>query len=61
MKIMEKYCVVVSIQEGKLAEIMERLQAAQSEIYKCYGELEAMGVLEIKKPPEATGGGKDHD
>ncbi len=58
---MEKYCVVVSIQEGKLAEIMARLQAAQDEIYKCYDELEKMGVLEIKKPPEATGGGKDHD
>lgn len=57
---MEKYCVVVSIQEGKLAEIMARLQAAQDEIYKCYDELEKMGVLEIKKPPEATGGGKDH-
>lgn len=60
VKIMEKYCVVVSIQEGKLAEIMARLQAAQDEIYKCYDELEKMGVLEIKKPPEATGGGKDH-
>lgn len=58
---MEKYCVVVSIQEGKLAEIMARLQAAQDEIYKCYDELEKMGVLEIKKPQEATGGGKDHD
>lgn len=57
---MEKYCVVVSIQEGKLAEIMARLQAAQDEIYKCYDELEKMGVLEIKKPPEATGGEKDH-
>lgn len=60
VKIMEKYCVVVSIQEGKLAEIMERLQAAQSEIYKCSSELEQLGVLEIKRPPEAPGGEKDH-
>lgn len=58
---MAKYCVVVSIQEGKLDEIMTRLRAAQDEIYKCYDELEKMGVMEIKKPPETTGGEKNQD
>ena len=33
---MAKYCVAVSIPEGKLDEIMTRLQNAQDEIYKCY-------------------------
>lgn len=50
---MAKYCVAVSIPEGKLDEIMTRLQNAQDEIYKCYSELEQLGVLEIKRPPEA--------
>ena len=57
---MAKYCVAVSIPEGKLDEIMTRLQNAQDDIYKCYSELEQLGVLEIKRPPEAPGGEKDH-
>ena len=57
---MAKYCMTVSVQEGKLDEIMTRLKNAQDEIYKCYNELEQLGVLEIKKPPEVPGGEKDH-
>ena len=56
---MAKYCVAVSVQEGKLDEIMTRLQNAQDEINKCYSELDQLGVLEIKRPPEAPGGEKD--
>ena len=57
---MAKYCVAVSIPEGKLDEIMTRLQNAQDEVYKCYSELEQLGVQEIKRQPEAPGGEKDH-
>ena len=44
---MTRYRVRMEIPEGKIDEIMERLENAQEEIYKCYDELVQLGVLNV--------------
>ncbi len=46
---MNKYGIAIEIPEGKLAEILERLTAAQEEISKCYDELRDLGVVTIRE------------
>ncbi len=46
---MNKYGIAIEIPEGKLAEILERLTAAQEEIGKCYEELRNLGVVTIRE------------
>ena len=42
-----RYRVQMEIPEGKIDEIMTRLENAQEEIYKCYDELVQLGVLNV--------------
>lgn len=46
---MTNYSIRIEIEEGKVKEVLDRLSKAQEEIYKCYSELERMGVLTIKE------------
>lgn len=46
---MNVYSIGIEVEEGKVKEILDRLTDAQNEIYNCYSELEALGVLKIKK------------
>ena len=46
---MNKYGIAIEIPEGKLAEILERLTAAQEEISKCYEERRNLGVVTIRE------------
>lgn len=49
---MTRYRVEMEIPEGKIDEIMTRLENAQEEIYKCYDELQNMGVLKVVRDNE---------
>lgn len=44
---MTNYALRIEVQDGKVKEILDRLQKAQKEIYDCYSELEALGVINI--------------
>ena len=46
---MKSYAIQIELQKGKVKEIMERLDKAQEEIYRCYSELESLGVVTIKE------------
>lgn len=46
---MTEYFIKIEVEEGQVKRILERLQKAQKEIYKCYNELEEIGVLTITK------------
>lgn len=37
----------LEVEEGKVKEILDRLQKAQEEIYSCYNELESIGVIKV--------------
>ena len=52
---MSKLVACIALQDGKLDEIMKRLQAAQQEIYDCYRELDTLGVLRIEKESADSG------
>lgn len=43
--------VKIRVKEGEVEDILNRLTKAQEEIYKCYSELEALGVVVIEKEP----------
>lgn len=43
-----EYLMRVEIEEGKLSEIMDRLEKAKDEIRNCYYELDKIGVLQVK-------------
>lgn len=47
---MTNYSIRIEIEDGKVKEILDRLDKAQGEIYKCYSELQSLGVLTIKEP-----------
>lgn len=42
------YLVRMEIDEQRIADIFERLAQAQQEIWNCYRELEALGIVELK-------------
>lgn len=46
---MDKFSIEIEVQEGRVKEILDELTAAQETIYKCYCELEKLGVLVIKE------------
>ncbi len=46
---MSNFAIRVEVQPGKLKEIMDRLTAAQEEIYRCYDELKWLGVLTVRE------------
>lgn len=51
---MYKYVARIAVPEGKLKEILERIDEAMETIREGYTELGRLGVLKIEK--EATGG-----
>ena len=44
---MNGYSVRMEVKEGEVKEIMDRLTQAQETIYKCYSELQDLGVLTV--------------
>jgi hypothetical protein len=46
---MRKYDIKISVPEGKVKEILDKLTAAQEVIAECYSELEALGVVTIEE------------
>lgn len=46
---MNKYSITIEIEDGKVKELIERIDSAQRVIYECYCELESLGVLVIKE------------
>lgn len=51
---MNNYGIRIEICDGELKRILDELTRAQEQIYACYNQLQAMGVLTIKK--ETTSG-----
>ena len=49
----DKYGLSISVPEGKVNEILDRLTEAQKTIYDCYCELEHLGVLTITKKADS--------
>jgi len=45
----------LKVQDGKIEEILQRLQQAQRTIYQCYRELEELGVVVVEKERTASG------
>jgi len=46
---MANFIAKIEVKSGQVEAILERLTKAQEEIYKCYSELENMGVVVIKE------------
>ena len=46
---MTNYSIRIEVEQGKIKEVLDRLNKAQEEIYKCYSELQSLGVLTIKE------------
>ena len=46
---MNNYSIRIEVEDGKVEEILDRLSKAQKEIYKCYTELENLGVLTLRE------------
>lgn len=55
---MNNYSIRIEVEDGKVEEILDRLSKAQKEIYKCYTELENLGVLTLRETatPKSDGG-----
>ena len=49
---MNKYAIRIEVPDGKVRELLERLDAAQQEIYNCYRELDELGVLTMQRVDE---------
>lgn len=47
VKMVNNYGVRLCVPEGKVKEILDRLTEAQETIYRCYNELQDLGVLEV--------------
>lgn len=44
---MNNFTIRIDVEEGKVKEILDRLTKAQEEIWNCYNELRALGVINI--------------
>ena len=51
----DKYLVSLKFNDEELKSIMEDLTEAQETIWKCYGRLKELGVIEICKGEAASG------
>ena len=49
VKQMTSSTIRIEIPDGKVRELMERLDRAQEEIYECYSELQRLGVVTVKE------------
>ena len=45
---MDNYSIRIEVPEGKVKEILDRLTEAQETIYRCYDELNRLGVLVVR-------------
>lgn len=52
---MNSYVIAIEVNDGKLKELMDRIDAAQREIFNCYCELQRLGVLKITPAVEQPG------
>lgn len=53
---MQRHAIVMEVRGGRLENILRELDTARETIYRCYRELQEMGVLVIKEePPESDG------
>ena len=48
---MRNYDIMIKIPEGRIKEIMDKMNNAQEIIYECYDELISLGVVTIEKAP----------
>ena len=46
---MRSYDIRIKIPEGRIKEIMDKIDKAQETIYKCYDELVLLGAVTIEK------------
>ena len=46
---MNNFAIHIEVPQGRVKEILDRLQKAQETIRDCYDELENLGVLTIKE------------
>lgn len=46
---MYRNLIRIEVPEGRIQEIMDKLNKAQETIYECYSELQNLGVLTIKE------------
>jgi len=44
---MRSYNIRIEIPDGRIKEIMDELTSAQEIIYRCYQELESLGVVTV--------------
>lgn len=51
---MTNYSIRINVQEDELREIMNDLQQAQEQIYRCYNRLQSLGVVTISKEKEPS-------
>lgn len=52
---MYSYYMCLEVKDGKLKELMDRINKAQDEICDCYRELQEMGVVKIAPADEKPG------
>lgn len=50
---MNSFSIRIKIPDGKVKEIMDRLDKAQREINDCYHELSSLGVLVIEEKTDS--------
>jgi len=48
---MRNYDIMIKIPEGRIKEIMDKMNNAQETFYECYDELISLGVVAIEKTP----------
>ncbi len=46
---MNNFAIRIEVPQGRVKDILDRLQEAQETIRDCYDELEQLGVLTIKE------------
>lgn len=51
---MERYIVSVEVDSKKLTGILDALEEAKNTIYKCYSELQDLGVITIREKNDAA-------
>lgn len=52
---MTGFSIRIDVPDGKVKEIMDRLDKAQEEIYACYAELQNLGVVTITEKAKTVG------
>ena len=50
---MDHYFARIELPKGKVQELMERIDRAQEEIYRCYSELRELGVVAIREEADS--------